>query len=110
MHADLIVMENEPGKKAYRDFSVFVSGLLYQLSMTKEKGINMIDFTELDKLLLDKLRASPGSSFQDIYIGRVSEEAGKIEKGRGDKVAYRRLRDLEKDGLVYIEARRWYPR
>ena len=68
-----------------------------------------LDYTKLDAEILKSITAFPGGNFSNIFAGAVAREAQKFVDKDSDKVAFQRMKELEKQGLIYQKSRQWYP-
>ncbi len=68
-----------------------------------------INYDKLDSLILNSITKFPGGSFLNIYAGNIAEEAQKIDSKYPDKIAFQRIKELEKNEKIYQKSRQWYP-
>lgn len=71
--------------------------------------IDLTDYDALDGQLLKSITRYPGGNFQNIYAGKVVDEACRIDPKHGDKVAFQRLQELQKQGRIYVKNKQWFP-
>lgn len=67
------------------------------------------NYDNLDYEILYSIYKFPGGTFLNIYAGKIAEESQKIDPNHPDKITFKRMKALEKDGKIYQKSRQWYP-